>query len=168
MDFSFFAWLHPRTPCWKLHLVPSVNAVWGFPSKSGLSHWGSSRVDLEFSLGRAQKMTEMHPEGISAPALLHSAQVRKGFLLNNYSVPLQQYFHLMAEAVSSRPKPQVDLWSSSQLLQQGGSLNCIGKISVCWSRLGGHLHWTVSHRLLKNYCVFHYLIMLLFVFTMFI
>lgn len=119
-----------------------------FLCKSGLSHWGSSRVDLEFSLGRAQKMTEMHPEGISA--LLRSAQVRKGFLLNNYSVPLQQYFHLMAEAVSSRPKPQVDLWSSSQLLQQGGSLNCIGKISVCWSRLGWHLHWTVSHRLLKK------------------
>lgn len=56
--------------------VSSLNQYWAIGiSRVGFD--GSSRVDLEFSLGRAQKMTEMHPEGLSASPLLHSAPVRK-------------------------------------------------------------------------------------------
>lgn len=52
-------------------------------------------------------MKEMQPEGLSASPLLCSAQVTKVFLLSNYSVPLQEHFHFMAEAVSSRPRLQL-------------------------------------------------------------
>lgn len=184
MDFSFLTDHNPKNLFWKLHFssfsqcnvgVSPLNQYWAL-GVLRVGFDGSPRVDSEFSLGRAQKMKEMHPEGLSASPLLCPAQVRKASVEQLFcSTPGVLSFH--GRSCELQPRLQVDLWSSfrippnkgsSQLLKQGGSLNSIGKISVPWGRLSWHLHRTVSHRRLKDYCVFHYLIVLLFVFTMFI
>lgn len=122
-----------------------------FPSELTLSHQGiedgSSREDLEFSLGRAQKLKEMYPECFSASPLLctgwKSVFVKQLFR----STPGVFSFH----GRSCELQAQAPGWfvkqfrippnkGSSWLLQQGGSLNLIRKTSVSWSRLGWHLH----------------------------